>query len=281
MEPFITACNVFYQYESPSGPVSALKGIDLSIYSGEHVAIIGPNGSGKSTLLKLFNALLEPTGGEVRVGGRVTSDPQNTWEIRQECGMVFQNPDNQIVATTVEEDVAFGLENLSFPAPEIKKRVNEVLQAMDLDHWAHHAPHLLSGGQKQRVAIAGVIAMRPRCLLLDEATSLLDRRGKAEVIDTALKLNRLDNITLVNVTHFLEEAALADRVIVLYNGEIAIDAPAQQVLSRGTWLKERGLDLPPAASLANRLREGGIPLSFPIITMEQLVDSICSWKQMA
>ncbi len=278
MDTLIAADQVFYQYTSPSGTVDALKGIDMIIKPGEHVAVIGPNGSGKSTLLKLFNALLVPARGEVRFGGLKTSDTSNTWEIRRQCGMVFQNPDNQIVATTVEEDVAFGLENLSVPSMEIQERVQEALELMDLEEWAQHAPHLLSGGQKQRVAMAGIVAMRPRCLLLDEPTALLDKRGKTEVMQAAGHLNREEGIAVVNVTHFLEEAAMAERVIVLCGGEKVQDAAAGEVLSDGARLREWGLELPPAARLAEGLREKGFPVPIQTITMEQLVDSLCSWK---
>jgi len=278
MEPLIVAGNVTYQYDSPSGAVDALKGIDFSIYPGEHLAVIGPNGSGKSTLLKLFNALLVPNSGEMCFNGLKTSDPDNTREIRRQCGMVFQNPDNQIVATTVEEDVAFGLENLAVPSPEIKERVREALVLMDLCEWSNHAPHLLSGGQKQRVALAGVMAMRPRCLLLDEPTALLDKRGKNEVMQAAVKLNRDEGITLINVTHFPEEAALADRVVVLYGGKVVQDGDITEVFNKSSHLEKWGLELPPAAQLAERLRELKVPLPGQIITMEQLVDNVCSCK---
>jgi len=278
MEPLIKAEEVEYHYPGPSGPIEALEGVNLSIAPGEHVALIGPNGSGKSTLLKLFNALLLPTGGKIMVGGRTTSDSSLVWEIRQDCGMVFQNPDNQMVATTVEEDVAFGLENLQLSHEKIRARVWEVLQNMNLSRWSQHAPHLLSGGQKQRVALAGVMAMCPRCLLLDEATSQLDLQGKTEVISSLHNLNQQEGITLVNVTHFPEEAALADRVIVLYRGRVVKDGKAPEVLSNEQELESWGLEPPPAVFLNRELKKRGMPLPENLITIEQLVNQICSWK---
>jgi len=278
MKPLIKAIKAGYQYGSPSGPITALEGVDLTISPGEHVALIGPNGSGKSTLLKLFNALLYPTTGEMLVSGRDTSDPDALWEIRRDCGMVFQNPDNQIVATTVEEDVAFGLENLQVPTAEMRERVDEALETMELSDWAQHAPHLLSGGQKQRVALAGIMAMRPRCLLLDEATSQLDPREKSEVMQILQHLNRKEGIALINVTHFLEEAALADRVIVLYRGEIVKDGFPYTILDDSKELGKWCLEPPPAAKLAKNLKNRDAPISSGVVTMEKLVEQICSWK---
>ena len=274
----LKAEEVNYRYSGPSGGIKALEGINLAVNAGEHVAVLGPNGSGKSTLLKLLNALLIPTAGKITVGGKCTSHEESVWEIRRDCGMVFQNPDNQLVATTVEEEVAFGLENLQIPPEEMAGIVRETLETMELLPWAQHAPHLLSGGQKQRVALASVMAMRPRCLLLDEATSQLDPRGKNEILETLRRLNQQEGIAVINVTHFLEEAVLADRVVVLCQGKIVKDGPSAEVLSDAESLKLWGLEPPAAVSLSQKLKDRGVSLPSNLITVEQLVDQICSWK---
>jgi len=254
--------------------VLALRGINLEVGRGEFLAIIGENGSGKSTLAKHFNALLVPTEGEVRVDGMDTRDPRFQWEIRRRVGMVFQNPDNQLVATTVEEDVAFGPENLGLPPAEIRARVDEALALVGMSSFARHAPHLLSGGQKQRVAIAGVLAMRPECLVLDEPTAMLDPAGRRDVLATVARLNREEKITVVYVTHFMEEAARADRVAVLFRGElVALEEPAS-LFSRVPDLRRWGLDIPPVAELAWRLRRRGWNLDGPVLTPEDLVAAL-------
>lgn len=275
MDPLIRVVGVTHRY-NPGGQrqVVALRGIDLEVGRGEFLAVIGENGSGKSTLAKHLNALLLPTEGEVWVDGMRTDDPNCLWEIRRRCGMVFQNPDNQLVATTVEEDVAFGPENLGVPAPEIRARVDEALAAVGMSSYARHAPHLLSGGQKQRVAIAGVLAMRPRCLVLDEPTAMLDPAGRRDVLGTATRLNREDGITVVYVTHFMEEAAVADRVAVLYRGELVALAPPPALFRRVPELRNWGLDVPVVAELAWRLRGRGWPLPDGILTPEELVEAV-------
>ncbi len=254
----------------------ALRDINLTVEKGEFLAVLGPNGSGKSTLAKHFNALLLPSEGEVWVDGHSSNDSQNHWRIRQTAGMVFQNPDNQIVATTVEEDVAFGPENLGLPSPEIRKRVDEALQLVDMSSYRRHAPHLLSGGQKQRVAIAGVIAMRPKCLILDEPTAMLDPRGRREVLETVSRLNREEGITVIHITHFMEEAVSADRVLVLDGGRTVLDGSPAQIFLEVDLLREVGLDVPPVIELARELRMAGVDIPPAVMTVNELVDLLCS-----
>lgn len=279
MTLFIETKNLVFDYDGPGETRRALHGIDLWIREGEHVAVVGPNGSGKSTLLKHFNALLTPTQGEVYVGGLSTGDSSRTWEIRSSCGMVFQNPDNQIVATIVEEDVAFALENLGLPSPEIKKRVKEALEAVGMGAWSSHASHLLSGGQKQRLAIAGVLAMRPRCLLLDEPTSLLDPGGQQELLKLVSRLNRDEGITVVHVTHYIEEAVGVDRVLVLNDGRLAGEGHPRVVLNSSGQLRRWGLEAPGVLLLVELLRSRGVPLPAEVNEMDALVESICSLKR--
>lgn len=272
----IRAVGLGYRYKSADAKEYwALRDINLTVEKGEFLAILGPNGSGKSTLAKHFNALLLPETGEVRVAGLLTCDEKNVWQIRQTAGMVFQNPDNQIVATTVEEDVAFGPENLGLPPAEIRARVDEALKLVDMNRFRTHAPHLLSGGQKQRVAIAGVIAMRPEVLILDEPTAMLDPRGRKEVIDTVIRLNREEGITVVYITHFMEEAVVADRVVVLDKGSVMMDGAPAEVFSRVEELKSMGLDVPPIAELARELRLAGVELRPGILTVDELVQELC------
>ncbi|MDR5693933.1 MAG: energy-coupling factor transporter ATPase [Armatimonadota bacterium] len=255
--------------------VLALDGISLEIREGEFVAIVGANGSGKSTLAKHLNALLLPTEGEVLIAGMDTRRPEYLWEIRQQVGMVFQNPDNQIVATVVEEDVAFGPENLGLPPEEIRRRVEEALRAVHLEELRHHEPHLLSGGQKQRVAIAGILAMRPRCIVLDEATSMLDPQGQQEVLATVRRLNA-EGITIVFITHSMDEAALASRVLVMDKGHIVLDGPPQEVFSKPAELRRLHLNVPQAVQLAELLRQEGLPIPRGIVTPGELVEAIWS-----
>ncbi|HQD76673.1 MAG TPA: energy-coupling factor transporter ATPase [Bacillota bacterium] len=256
-----------YTYDSGRpGETTALSGVDLEIRRGEFVAIAGPNGSGKSTLARHFNALLLPTRGQVLVDGLDTALPENLWEIRRRVGMVFQNPDNQIVSTLVEEDVAFGPENLGIPPPEVRERVEEALVLAGLSRFRQHAPHLLSGGQRQRLALAGVLAMRPACLVLDEPTAMLDPAGRRELLETLQRLNRTQGTTVVLVTHYMEEAALAGRVIVMAAGKIALDGPPEEVFARARQLEELGLELPAPAEIARGLKRRGffmpgVPLS--------------------
>lgn len=262
-------------YNEIAGETWALRDIDLSIEAGEFVAILGPNGSGKSTLAKHLNALLLPSTGEVWVDGLSTADVANHWHVRQTAGMVFQNPDNQIVATTVEEDVAFGPENLGVPPTEIRQRVEESLSCVGMLSYKQHAPHLLSGGQKQRVAIAGVIAMRPKCLIFDEPTAMLDPRGRQEVLDTVSHLNREEGITVVYITHFMEEALAAKRVVVLEGGQIRMDGSPRQLFQQVEELRAIGLDVPPVAELVKELRQAGMDIPTDVMTVDELVEHLC------
>ena len=256
----------------------ALDDINLTIKEGEFVAIIGTNGSGKSTLAKHFNALLLPTSGICRVAGMETSAEADLWKIRQHIGMVFQNPDNQIVATLVEEDIAFGPENLGVPSEEIKKRVTEALKIVGMEKYRKFAPHLLSGGQKQRVAIAGALAMHTRCLVLDEPTAMLDPMGRAEVMETVKKLHDQAGITIIYITHFMEEAVMADRVVVMENGKICDEGTPMEIFTQVEKLKNLGLEVPLATEVAAKLRKQGISLPPNIITNEELAVCLCQLK---
>ncbi|WP_373877777.1 energy-coupling factor transporter ATPase [Tepidanaerobacter syntrophicus] len=269
----IVAVDVYYQYAVSSD--LALKDINLKINPGEFVAIIGPNGSGKSTLAKLFNGLFVPTQGDVFVAGFNTKNQEDIWEIRRRAGMVFQNPDNQIVATIVEEDVAFGPENLGIPPEEIRRRVKEALEIVELTEYADKAPHLLSGGQKQRVAIAGIIAMKPDCIILDEPTAMLDPVGRKEVISTVKRLNKEEGKTVVLITHFMEEAVQADRILVMEKGKIVMEGKPNEIFSQVDRLKKIGLDVPQVTELAYKLSKDGIPVRKDILSVEEMVDCLC------
>lgn len=265
-----------HTYQDESGNVVyALDDVSLSIRKGEFVSIIGTNGSGKSTLAKHFNVLLTPSKGTVTVLGMDTKDPKHLWDIRQHVGMVFQNPDNQIVAAVVEEDVAFGPENLGVEPKEIRHRVDEALANVNMTDYALHSPGLLSGGQKQRIAIAGVLAMKPDCIALDEPTAMLDPAGRQEVLDTVHRLNKEEGITIVYITHFMEEAVTSDRVVVMKNGKLLHDGTPREIFSQVPMLKELGLDVPVAAEVATKLRLDGVTLSNGIITEEELGDQLC------
>lgn len=273
--PMIKLNHMSHTYEDENGQtVYALKDISLEIQPGEFVAVIGTNGSGKSTLAKHFNVLLVPTEGTCEVLGMRTDDPANLWKIRQNVGMVFQNPDNQIVAAVVEEDVAFGPENLGVPPEEIRQRVSDALARVRMTAFAKHGPHLLSGGQKQRVAIAGILAMQSRCIVLDEPTAMLDPVGRKEVMDTIRQLNQ-EGITVIIITHFMEEAVQAGRVIVIHHGEVKMDGTPREVFTHVDELLELGLDVPVPAELAARLRRKGIPIEGSIISKEELGDALC------
>ncbi|MGE5577662.1 MAG: energy-coupling factor transporter ATPase [Syntrophothermus sp.] len=275
MESLIRVEGLTHIYQTRQGQeLRAVDGVDLEIEPGEFIAIIGHNGSGKSTLAKHFNALLTPTSGRVLVAGISTSDTGRLWEIRQKVGMVFQNPDNQIVATTVEEDVAFGPENLGVAPAEIRRRVDEALQAVGMEEYVRHAPHLLSGGQKQRVAIAGVLAMRPACIVLDEPTAMLDPVGREEVLHTIKRLNQEEGITVILITHFMEEAVEAGRVIVMEKGKIVMDGKPKEVFSQVRRLKELHLDVPPITELAQSLAGEGVPVSPDTLTVEEMVQQL-------
>lgn len=274
MPPLIEVKNLTHVYNpGTAGAVVALDGMTVAIDRGEFVAIVGGNGSGKSTLAKHFNALLLPTGGEVWVDGLNTSERANVWEIRQRVGMVFQNPDNQLVATVVEEDVAFGPENLGLPSVQIAQRVEEALRIVDMAEYRRHAPHLLSGGQKQRVAIAGILAMRPQCLVLDEATTMLDPQGQREVMDTIRHLNR-EGVTVIHITHEMEEAAQCHRIIALQGGRVVLDGPPADVFARGDEVERLGLRLPPIPALAHWLRRDGMPMPERILFVEHLEEAV-------
>lgn len=276
MNNIIETNKLTHVFEDGDGnSIQALKGITISIARGEFVAVIGANGSGKSTLARHFNALLLPSSGTCTVAGMLTSQEDNIWNIRQHVGMVFQNPDNQIVAAIVEEDVAFGPENIGVPGPEIRKRVDEALAAVDMTAYAKHAPHLLSGGQKQRIAIAGVLALEPECIVLDEPTAMLDPRGRAEIGATVKKLNQEKHITIVYITHYMEEALQADRIIVMGEGEVKLQGTPAEVFSHVRELKDLGLEVPLAAQVAHDLRGKGVKLPQGIITNEELAKHLC------
>ena len=272
MKDFIAASDVVFGYPTEDGRRNiVLRGVSLSIAEGSFVAVLGHNGSGKSTIAKHFNAILTPDEGQVTVCGMQTTDEERLYDIRQTVGMVFQNPDNQIVATIVEEDVAFGPENLGVPPAEIRARVDESLADVGMTEYMEHAPHQLSGGQKQRIAIAGVIAMRPRCIVLDEPTAMLDPKGRREVLSTIRKLNRELGMTVVLITHYMEEAAKADRVVVMNDGEILLDATPREVFSHVEQLKAVGLDVPQATELCWRLRQDGLDIPADVLTEEECV----------
>lgn len=276
MDNIIAIRNLHFRYdangENPSEEV--LKGIDLDIKQGEFVAVLGHNGSGKSTLAKHLNAILLPTQGTVTVDGIDTADESELFELRQRAGMVFQNPDNQIVSSVVEEDVAFALENLGVPYEEMRQRVDEALKAVNMYEYRLHSPSQLSGGQKQRVAIAGIIAMRPKCIILDEPTAMLDPQGRREVLSAVHRMNREYGITIVLITHYMDEAAQCDRVVVMDKGKIIIDNVPEKVFSQVELLRKIGLDVPQVTELCWGLRKAGIDISPEIISEEDCVSEI-------
>lgn len=253
----------------------ALDRISLEIQKGEFVVVLGHNGCGKSTLAKHLNSLLLPTEGRVLIDGLETSAEENLWEIRKKVGMVFQNPDNQLVATTVEEDIAFGMENLGLAQEVMRQRISEVLEKVNMSDFRNKPPHLLSGGQKQRVAIAGIIAMRPDYLVLDEPTAMLDPEGRREVIDTIIQLNKQEKLTIVLITHFMEEAVLADRLIVMENAKIVIEGTPREVFSNVDTLKKLRLDIPQVTEIAYALSKDDPDFPADILTIEEMVEKIC------
>ncbi|TQQ84328.1 energy-coupling factor transporter ATPase [Peptacetobacter hominis] len=268
--------NLSFDYETEEGDkYRAIDGLSLEVKKGEFVVIIGHNGSGKSTLSKNLNAILVPTEGDILVNGMNTKDEDKLWDIRQTAGMVFQNPDNQIVATIVEEDVAFGPENLGIEPAEIRKRVEESLKSVGIYEFKDRQPHLLSGGQKQRVAIAGIIAMKPNCIIFDEATAMLDPSGRKEVMKTIKKLNREDNITTIHITHFMEEAVDADRVIVMEKGKKVLEGTPREVFKEIEMLKNIGLDVPYMTELSYMLNKEGIKIKDDILTVDEMVEELC------
>ena len=276
MTTMIETENLKYAYpaDEEGNMVFALRGVDLTIEKGTFVVVLGHNGSGKSTLAKTFNGVLLPAGGRVYVEGMDTCDSNLLLAIRQRVGMVFQNPDNQIVANVVEEDVAFAPENLGVPSEEIQKRVDDALSAVGMSEFVRHAPHLLSGGQKQRIAIAGVLAMEPACIVLDEATAMLDPVGRREVLDTVHKLNRERGITVVLITHHMNEAEEADRVIVMDDGRIALDGTPKEVFTQVEPLRTMGLTVPDTVDLLDRLRKDGLDVPLDALTVDECAAAI-------
>ncbi len=265
--------NVSYAYEDAAA--KALNNVSLTINDGEFVAVVGHNGSGKSTLAKHLNALLLPTEGKVLVDGMDTADEADTLSIRQRVGMVFQNPDNQLVTTIVEEDVAFGPENIGVPGNEIRTRVDRALAAVGMEKYAHSAPNMLSGGQKQRIAIAGMLAMQPKVLVLDEATAMLDPKGRRDIIDLVTKLHKENGITVVMITQYMEEAIGADRVAVMSGGELILEGTPKEVFSQDELLHKHRLDVPVMQQLANRLNARGANLPKSILSVEEMAQAIC------
>ena len=279
----IQAEELIFEYEkrdeegNVTGKHRAMDGVNLDIALGSFIAILGHNGSGKSTLAKHINALLLPTAGTIWVNGRNTKNVEEIWQIRQSAGMVFQNPDNQIIGTVVEEDVGFGPENLGVPTAEIWQRVEESLKAVGMLSYRHHSPNRLSGGQKQRVAIAGVVAMEPLCIVLDEATAMLDPNGRGEVMETIKGLREKKQVTVIWITHHMEEVIEADQILVMNEGKIAMSGSPKEIFSRVDELKAYGLDIPAVTILAEELREKGVPLPQGILTREELVEAICQF----
>ena len=276
-KPMLQVRDLHFRYD-PEQPTYAVNGVSMEVHRGEFVAVLGANGCGKSTLAKHLNAILLPETGTVLVEGMDTREEDHLYDIRQKVGMVFQNPDNQIVATIVEEDVAFALENLGVPTPEIRTRIDEAMKMAGIYDKKDKAPYKLSGGQKQRVAIAGVIAMRPDCLVLDEATAMLDPRGRAQVMQTIRTL-RAAGISIVSITHYMEEAAQADRVLVMNQGKIVMEGTPEEVFSQTERLKSYHLDVPQAAELRDQLVAAGLPMPENVITPEACAEALCQLLQ--
>ena len=275
MENIINVKDMTFEYVSIDSKFRAIDNLNLEVKQGEFVAIIGHNGSGKSTLSKNLNAILVPTQGDIYIDGMNTKDESKLWNIRQTAGMVFQNPDNQIVATIVEEDVAFGPENLGVEPTLIRERVEDALKSVGIYELKDRQPHLLSGGQKQRVAIAGIIAMRPKCIIFDEATAMLDPSGRKEVMNVIKKLNKEENITTLHITHYMEEAVQADRVVVVDKGKKLLEGTPKEVFKNVDLLKKIGLDVPYMTELAGLLREEGLDIDDDILTVDEMVDKLC------
>ena len=272
-QPRIMAQEVSYTYEDAETP--ALQNLSVSVAPGEFVAVLGHNGSGKSTFAKLLNALYIPSGGKLLVCGLDTQNEDNVWDVRQHAGMIFQNPDNQLVATVVREDVAFGLENLGVPTDEMIKRIDAALEAVHMTEFAASAPHTLSGGQKQRVAIAGVLAMKPDVIILDESTAMLDPSGRREVMNTVHRLNEEEGISVVIITHYMSEAATADYMIVMDDGKIALSGTPREVFTKVDKVRALGLDVPPMTDLAHSLRQDGVDVRADVLTVDEMVEEVC------
>ena len=280
MNTMIECRNLVFKYTASENQEEkiAINDVNLQITEGEFIAILGHNGSGKSTMAKHMNALLIPTDGKMLVNKMDTSDMNNLWNIRETAGMVFQNPDNQLVATIVEEDVAFGPENLGVPPEEIRKRVDEALERVGMSEYKRHAPHLLSGGQKQRIAIAGILAMQPKCIIFDEPTAMLDPSGRKEVLDTIIDLNRNYGITVILITHYMDEAAKADRIVVMDKGKLILDGKPRDVFSNVEKVKSIGLDVPQVTELSYELQKAGINIDTRILDVNEMVNAICQLK---
>ena len=276
----INFSNVSYKYKSLEDheDVYAINGIDLEVKKGEFLVVLGHNGSGKSTIAKHINALVHPSEGDVYVNGYNTKDEEHIWDIRSKAGMVFQNPDNQLVATVVEEDVAFGPENLGVPPKEIRKRVDESLEKVGMSEYKKHAPHLLSGGQKQRIAIAGILAMEPECIVFDEPTAMLDPSGRKDVLNTIKDLNKNHGITIILITHYMDEAVQADRVVVVDGGKILIEGNPKEVFSQVERMNEIGLDVPQVTQLAYELQKEGLDIGTDILNVDEMVNALCQLK---
>ena len=281
-DAMIKCTNVYFKYiRSSEGIIEekyAVKDVNLEVKKGEFLVILGHNGSGKSTIAKHMNALLVPTMGTVVVDGLDTSDSENIWNIRSKAGMVFQNPDNQLVATIVEEDVAFGPENLGVEPSEIRKRVDESLKTVGMSKYKRHAPHLLSGGQKQRIAIAGILAIQPQCIIFDEPTAMLDPSGRRDVLNNIKYLNEKFGMTIVLITHYMDEAAQADRIIVMDEGSIKMEGTPREIFPQVERMKKIGLDVPQVTELAYELKKAGINLNEKILNVDEMVDELCRLK---
>lgn len=278
--PEVISENLRYTYppDSEGNIKLAIDGVNITINKGEFVVVLGHNGSGKSTFAKHINALLIPTEGKISVSGYDTSKEENIWNVRSKAGMVFQNPDNQIVATIVEEDVAFGPENLGVEPKEIRRRVDESLKRVNMYDYKKHGPHLLSGGQKQRVAIAGILAMMPECIVLDEPTAMLDPSGRKEVINTIMDLNKNNGITIVYITHFMEEAVAADKIYVMDSGKVIVEGKPREVFQNVEIMKNLGLDVPQITELAYELNKSGVNIKSDILTIDEMVRELCQLK---
>ncbi|AEB74939.1 energy-coupling factor transporter ATPase [Clostridium botulinum] len=278
-ENIIECKNVVYRYEkSEQESKVAVDNVNLNIKKGEFLVVLGHNGSGKSTLSKHMNALLLPSEGTVYVSGMDTKDEGNVWKVRNTAGMVFQNPDNQLVATIVEEDVAFGPENLGIPPEEIRTRVDDSLKKVNMYEYRRYAPHLLSGGQKQRIAIAGILAMRPKCIIFDEPTAMLDPSGRKEVVNTIKDINSRYGITIVLITHYMEEAVEADRIVVMDKGKVVMEGTPKQIFSNVSVMKNIGLDVPQMTELAYELKKSGVNIASDILTINEMVNALCQLK---
>lgn len=280
MEKMIECKNVVFRYSANEGeiPKVAIDGLNLEVKKGEFLVVLGHNGSGKSTVAKHMNALLTPSEGIVIVNGMDTSNEDNLWDIRSSAGMVFQNPDNQLVATIVEEDVAFGPENLGVPPEEIRKRVDEALEKVGMSEYKRHAPHLLSGGQKQRIAIAGILAMQPKCIIFDEPTAMLDPAGRREVLNNIKELNKKHGITVILITHYMDEAAEADRIVVMDKGKVIIEGIPRDVFSEVETMKKIGLDVPQVTEICYELKKAGINIDTKILNVNEMVSALCQLR---